>query len=146
MVDFDGDGRVLSIEEKPERPKSRYAVTGLYFYDDRAPGFAKELAPSPRGELEITDLNRCYLEAGDLHVGLLGRGFAWLDTGTHDSLLEAASFVQTVEKRQGMKVACPEEIAWRLGYLDDEALRALAGKLGKSGYGDYLAALLEAGK
>jgi len=142
IVEFDGDGKVLSIEEKPEQPKSNYAVTGLYFYDGRASEFAKSLKPSPRGELEITDLNRLYLEDGSLEVATLGRGFAWLDTGTHDSLLEASSFVQTVEKRQGMKIACPEEIAWRMGFIDDAQLTRLAEPLLKNGYGQYLQALL----
>lgn len=142
IVEFDGEGKVLSIEEKPEQPKSNYAVTGLYFYDGRASELAKSLKPSPRGELEITDLNRLYLEDGSLEVATLGRGFAWLDTGTHDSLLEASSFVQTVEKRQGMKIACPEEIAWRMGFIDDAQLTKLAEPLLKNGYGQYLQALL----
>lgn len=142
IVEFDGDGKVLSIEEKPKQPKSNYAVTGLYFYDGRASEFARSLKPSARGELEITDLNRLYLENGSLEVATLGRGFAWLDTGTHDSLLEASSFVQTVEKRQGMKIACPEEIAWRMGFIDDAQLTRLAEPLLKNGYGQYLQALL----
>ena len=145
IVEFDGDGKVLSIEEKPEQPKSNYAVTGLYFYDGRASEFAKSLKPSSRGELEITDLNRLYLEDGSLEVATLGRGFAWLDTGTHDSLLEASSFVQAVEKRQGMKIACPEEIAWRMGFIDDAQLTRLAEPLLKNGYGQYLQALLAKG-
>ncbi|MAW61618.1 MAG: glucose-1-phosphate thymidylyltransferase [Planctomycetes bacterium] len=142
IVEFDGDGKVLSIEEKPTEPKSNYAVTGLYFYDGRASELARSLKPSPRGELEITDLNRLYLEDQSLEVATLGRGFAWLDTGTHDSLLEASSFVQTVEKRQGMKIACPEEIAWRMGFIDDAQLAQLAEPLLKNGYGQYLQALL----
>ena len=142
IVEFDGDGKVLSIEEKPAEPKSNYAVTGLYFYDGRASELARSLKPSPRGELEITDLNRLYLEDQSLEVATLGRGFAWLDTGTHDSLLEASSFVQTVEKRQGMKIACPEEIAWRMGFIDDAQLAQLAEPLLKNGYGQYLQALL----
>jgi len=146
IAEFDTSGKVLSLEEKPAKPRSNFAVTGLYFYDGRASAFARTLAPSPRGELEITDLNRLYLEDGSLEVCTLGRGFAWLDTGTYDSLLEAGAFVQTVEKRQGMKIACPEEIAWRKGFLDDDALRALATTLTKSGYGDYLLSVLEQGK
>jgi glucose-1-phosphate thymidylyltransferase len=142
IAEFDASGKVLSLEEKPAQPKSNYAVTGLYFYDGRASELAKTLAPSPRGELEITDLNKLYLAEGSLDVATLGRGFAWLDTGTHDSLLEASSFVQTVEKRQGMKIACPEEIAWRMGFIDDEALLRLAEPMKKSGYGQYLEALL----
>ncbi|MGB0952343.1 MAG: glucose-1-phosphate thymidylyltransferase RfbA [Planctomycetota bacterium] len=143
IAEFDEDGKVLSLEEKPEHPKSNYAVTGLYFYDGRASEFAKKLKPSPRGELEITDLNKLYLEEGTLEVCTLGRGFAWLDTGTYDSLLEASSFVQTVEKRQGMKIAAPEEIAWRKGFIDDAQLRDLAGELKNSGYGGYLLRILE---
>jgi glucose-1-phosphate thymidylyltransferase len=142
VVEFDDHGRALGLEEKPKAPRSRYAVTGLYFYDGRAPDFAARLQPSPRGELEITDLNRAYLDRGELEVVALGRGMAWLDTGTHDSLLEASQFIQTIEKRQGLKVACPEEIAWRQGWIDDAALAALAGALGKSGYGDYLRGVL----
>lgn len=142
IAEFNASGKVLSLEEKPEQPKSNFAVTGLYFYDGRASELAKTLAPSPRGELEITDLNKLYLAEGSLEVATLGRGFAWLDTGTHDSLLEASSFVQTVEKRQGMKIACPEEIAWRMGFIDDEALLRLAEPMKKSGYGQYLEALL----
>jgi glucose-1-phosphate thymidylyltransferase len=143
VVAFDADGRAVSIEEKPANPKSNYAVTGLYFYDTDVVPYAKRLKPSVRGELEITDLNRIYLEAGRLNVRCMARGMAWLDTGTHDSLLEAAHFIQTLEKRQGLKVACPEEIAWRLGWIDDERLARLAKPLAKSGYGDYLLALLE---
>ena len=143
VVEFDGAGRAISIEEKPSQPRSRYAVTGLYFYDNQVVDFARSLKPSARGELEITDLNRIYLESGQLDVQVLGRGDAWLDTGTHDSLIEAAQFIQTLEKRQGLKVACPEEIAWRQGWIDDAALRALAKPLAKSGYGVYLERLLE---
>jgi glucose-1-phosphate thymidylyltransferase len=142
VVEFDAQGRALGLEEKPKAPRSRYAVTGLYFYDGQAPELASRLQPSPRGELEITDLNRVYLERGALEVVALGRGMAWLDTGTHDSLLEASQFIQTIEKRQGLKVACPEEIAWRQGWIDGLALEALAGELGKSGYGDYLRGVL----
>lgn len=143
IAEFDNDGKVLSLEEKPEHPKSNYAVTGLYFYDGRASELAKQLKPSPRGELEITDLNKLYLEEGTLEVCTLGRGFAWLDTGTYDSLLEASSFVQTVEKRQGMKIAAPEEIAWRKGFIEEAQLRELAGELKNSGYGGYLLGILE---
>ena len=143
VVEFDKQGNVLSIEEKPEKPKSNYAVTGLYFYDRQVVGFAKSLQPSPRGELEITDLNRIYLEHKQLHVELLGRGFAWLDTGTHESLIEASLFVSTVEKRQGLKISCIEEIAYRMGYIDDSQLRALAKPLMKNGFGEYLLRLLE---
>ncbi|HSI50737.1 MAG TPA: glucose-1-phosphate thymidylyltransferase RfbA [Ideonella sp.] len=138
VVEFDDQGRAISLEEKPVQPKSRYAVTGLYFYDKQVVDHAKALAPSPRGELEITDLNRRYLEAGQLDVQLFGRGDAWLDTGTHDSLLEASAFVQTLEKRQGLKACCPEEICWRNGWISDEQLAALAAPLAKSGYGKYL--------
>ena len=145
MVEFDDEFRVLSIAEKPEQPKSHYAVTGLYFYDDRAPGFAKNLAPSERGELEITDLNRCYLEDGSLSVERLGRGYAWLDTGTHESLQQASNFIETIENRQGLKVACPEEVAYFNGWIDDQQVRRLAEPLLKSGYGNYLVELLERG-
>jgi glucose-1-phosphate thymidylyltransferase len=138
VVSFDGEGRVEAIEEKPEIPRSHYAVTGLYFYDGRAVELARDLAPSPRGELEITDLNRRYLEAGALNVEIMGRGYAWLDTGTHASLIDAAHFVRTTEERQGLKICCPEEIAWRMGFIDDAQLEALAAPLRKSGYGDYL--------
>ena len=142
VAEFDPNGRVLSLEEKPEKPKSHYAVTGLYFYDDRVVELAKALEPSPRGELEITDLNRRYLEAQELQVELMGRGHAWLDTGTHDSLLEAGQFIATLEKRQGLKVSCPEEIAYRRGWVTAEQLEALAAPLLKNGYGQYLHRLL----
>jgi glucose-1-phosphate thymidylyltransferase len=145
VVGFDGKGRVTSIKEKPESPESNYAVTGLYFYDGRAPDFAAELTPSDRGELEITDLNRCYLEAGELHVERLGRGVAWLDTGTHQSLMQAANFIETIEARQGLRVACPEEIAFRAGWIDAEQVLALAKPLRKNGYGRYLESLVERG-
>ena len=143
IAEFDDSGKVLSLEEKPEHPRSNFAVTGLYFYDERAVEFTKQLSPSKRGELEITDLNKLYLEDESLQVCTLGRGFAWLDTGTYDSLIEAGSFVQTVEKRQGMKIACPEEIAWRKGFIDSAQLTILANELKNSGYGDYLLQLLE---
>jgi glucose-1-phosphate thymidylyltransferase len=143
VVEFDAERRAISLEEKPLKPKSRYAVTGIYFYDSQVVGIAESLKPSPRGELEITDVNRWYLERGQLRTQLLGRGMAWLDTGTHDSLLEASNFIHTLEHRQGLKVSCPEEIAFRLGYIDEEQLRALAAKIGKSTYGQYLLRLLE---
>ena len=146
VVGFDEDGRVTSIEEKPSAPKSNYAVTGLYYYDERVVEFARQLKPSPRGELEITDLNRLYLEAGELTVERMGRGYAWLDTGTHDSLLEAGQFIATLEKRQGLKVASPEEIAWRSGWIDDAQLERLAKPLEKSGYGRYLMTTLKEGR
>ncbi|CAM8623499.1 RfbA dTDP-glucose pyrophosphorylase [Burkholderiales bacterium] len=142
VVAFNEAGRAISLEEKPSKPQSRYAVTGLYFYDEQVVGLAKGLKPSPRGELEITDLNRLYLEQGALTVEVMGRGQAWLDTGTHESLLEAGQFIQTIEKRQGLKVACPEEIAWRQGWIDAAALERLAQPLIKSGYGQYLMGLL----
>jgi glucose-1-phosphate thymidylyltransferase len=146
VVTFDKAGKASAIEEKPASPRSSHAVTGLYFYDERAVDFAADLEPSPRGELEITDLNRRYLEAGALHVEVLGRGHAWLDTGTHGALLDAAHYVRLVEQRQGVKVCCPEEIAWRLGYIGDAELAALAAPLRASGYGGYLLTLLAEGR
>jgi glucose-1-phosphate thymidylyltransferase len=143
VVGFDGEGRVTSLEEKPAKPRSRYAVTGLYFYDDTVVERARRVQPSARGELEITDLNRMYLEEGLLKVELMGRGMAWLDTGTCESLHEAGSYIRTLEHRQGLKVGCPEEVAWRLGWISADQLTALADPLRKSGYGDYLMQLLE---
>ena len=145
VVDFDDEMRVLGLEEKPENPRSNYAVTGLYFYDGRASQFARELQPSPRGELEITDLNRRYLVEGDLVLERLGRGYAWLDTGTHESLQQASSFIETIEARQGLKVACPEEIAFHHGWIDQGQVLTLAEPLRSSGYGEYLVQILERG-
>jgi glucose-1-phosphate thymidylyltransferase len=142
VVEFDAGGKAVSLEEKPGQPKSRYAVVGLYFYDNRVLDVAAALKPSARGELEITDVNRRYLEWGELDVLPMGRGFAWLDTGTHESLLEASQFIETIEKRQGLKVACPEEIAYRMGYIDAAALEALARPLARSAYGEYLLRVL----
>ncbi len=146
VAEFDGVGRVVGLEEKPQKPKSNYAVTGLYFYDGRVCDFAKDLKPSPRGELEITDLNRCYLQDGSLHLEKMGRGYAWLDTGTHESLVEASMYIETIEKRQGLRVCCPEEIAYFNNWIDASALRELAKPLAKNGYGQYLLSLLEHGR
>ena len=146
VAEFDAAGKVVGLEEKPSKPKSSYAVTGLYFYDGRASEFAAALAPSPRGELEITDLNRCYLDDGSLQLEKMGRGYAWLDTGTHESLVEASTFIETIEKRQGLRVCCPEEIAFHNGWIDAAQLRALAQPLAKNGYGQYLLSLLEHGR
>jgi glucose-1-phosphate thymidylyltransferase len=143
VVEFDANRRAISLEEKPLKPKSRYAVTGIYFYDAQVVGIAESLKPSPRGELEITDVNRWYLERDQLRCEVMGRGIAWLDTGTHDSLLEASNFIHTLEHRQGLKVSCPEEIAYRLGYIDADQLRALASRIAKSTYGKYLVRILE---
>jgi glucose-1-phosphate thymidylyltransferase len=142
VAEFDAEGRVVGLEEKPAQPKSNYAVTGLYFYDGRVCDYAGSLKPSPRGELEITDLNRCYLDQGNLHLEQLGRGYAWLDTGTHESLMEAGNFIQTIEHRQGLKVCCPEEIAYLRGWIDEEQLLHLAEPLAKTGYGGYLRSLI----
>ena len=146
VVEFDKDDRALSLEEKPAQPKSNYAVTGLYFYDSRVVELASSLKPSPRGELEITDLNRLYLEQSALRVEKLGRGFAWLDTGTHQSLLQASNFVQTVEERQGLKIACPEEIAYRAGWIGRDAVERIAAPLKKNGYGQYLLNMIDGGE
>jgi glucose-1-phosphate thymidylyltransferase len=143
VVDFDAQGQARSIEEKPSQPKSNFAVTGLYFYDGQASQIARALKPSPRGELEITDLNQRYLEQGQLHVEMMGRGYAWLDTGTHESMLEASQYVATIEHRQGLKIACPEELAWRHGWIDDATMMRLAEPLKKSGYGQYMLNLLK---
>jgi len=145
VAEFDARGRVVAIEEKPTQPRSNYAVTGLYFYDGRASEFASGLKPSARGELEITDLNRCYLEEGTLQLERLGRGFAWLDTGTHESLMEASSYIETIEKRQGLRVCCPEEIAYLNGWIDAMQLRELAKPFARNGYGQYLLSVLEHG-
>jgi glucose-1-phosphate thymidylyltransferase len=142
VVDFDNGGKAIGIEEKPAHPRSRYAVVGVYFYDNRVVTIAGKLKPSKRGELEITDVNRAYLESGDLNVIRMSRGYAWLDTGTHESLLEASHFIETIERRQGLKIACPEEIAYRQGFIDERQLRKLAAPLEKSGYGEYLLQLL----
>jgi glucose-1-phosphate thymidylyltransferase len=146
VAEFDGSGKVVGLEEKPAQPKSNYAVTGLYFYDGRASDFAASLQPSPRGELEITDLNRCYLDDGSLQLEKMGRGYAWLDTGTHESLVEASTYIETIEKRQGLRVCCPEEIAYFNGWIDADQLRELARPLAKNGYGQYLLSLLEHGR
>ena len=146
VAEFDASGKVVGLEEKPAKPKSNYAVTGLYFYDGRASDYAASLKPSPRGELEITDLNRRYLEDGSLHLEKMGRGFAWLDTGTHESLVEASTYIETIEKRQGLRVCCPEEIAFFNGWIDEAQLRELARPLAKNGYGQYLLGLVEQGR
>jgi glucose-1-phosphate thymidylyltransferase len=143
VVDVDDDGRARSIEEKPDDPASNYAVTGLYFYDNDVVDIARNLEPSDRGELEITDVNRRYLERGDLHVQMMGRGMAWLDTGTHGSLLQAANFVETIEERQGLKISCPEEIAWRKGWIDAAAVRTIGRSMDNNDYGQYLLELIE---
>ena len=145
VAEFDADGKVIGLEEKPDKPRSSYAVTGLYFYDGRASDFAAGITPSHRGELEITDLNKCYLDEGTLQLERLGRGYAWLDTGTHQSLLEASNYIETIEARQGLRVCCPEEIAYGNGWIDDERLRELARPLAKNGYGEYLLGLIGRG-
>ncbi len=145
VAEFDADGKVIGLEEKPAQPRSQYAVTGLYFYDSRASDFAARITPSHRGELEITDLNKCYLDEGSLQLERLGRGYAWLDTGTHQSLLEASNYIETIETRQGLRVCCPEEIAYGNGWIDDERLRELARPLAKNGYGEYLLGLIGRG-
>ncbi|MGD9811728.1 MAG: glucose-1-phosphate thymidylyltransferase RfbA [Sphingobium sp.] len=145
VVSFNSEGKAETIEEKPENPRSHYAVTGLYFYDGKAVDYAHSLAPSARGELEITDLNRLYLEAGTLDVEIMGRGYAWLDTGTHGSLIDAGNYVRITEERQGLKICCPEELCWRMGFIDDDGLKCLAEPLRKSGYGEYLLRLLDRG-
>ena len=146
VAEFDASGKVVGLEEKPAQPKSNYAVTGLYFYDARVCDFAENLKPSSRGELEITDLNRCYLDDGSLQLEKMGRGYAWLDTGTHESLVEASTYIETIEKRQGLRVCCPEEIAFHNGWIDAGQLRELARPLAKNGYGQYLLGLLEHGR
>jgi len=146
VAEFDAEGRVVGLEEKPAQPRSNYAVTGLYFYDGKASDYAAKLKPSARGELEITDLNRCYLDEGRLHLEKLGRGYAWLDTGTHESLVEASTYIETIEKRQGLRVCCPEEIAYFNKWIDRDQLEALAKPLAKNGYGQYLYSLLEHGR
>ena len=143
VVEFDAKGRALNLKEKPKKPKSRYAVTGLYFYDNSVVEVAKNLKPSPRGEYEITDINKYYLEKGQLEVRAMGRGYAWLDTGTHESLLEAANFVHILQQRQGLQISCPEEIAWRAGWISDEVLEKQAAPMGKNAYGQYLLNLLK---
>ena len=146
VAEFDAGGLVVGLEEKPAKPKSNYAVTGLYFYDGRVCDYAAALKPSPRGELEITDLNKCYLDDGSLHLEKMGRGYAWLDTGTHESLVEASTFIETIEARQGLRVCCPEEIAFFNGWIDAARLRELAEPLAKNGYGQYLLGLATQGR